>query len=367
MEFVLPDFAAAGRFRCCWSLSLLSSSDISVNFFQLYPDKVSQMNLWNRFPNLYLIGSLILLSLVALDNPTLAVAKISETVAPDGILSTNTELPKEISPTSKNAGDALEKVQQSQLLGAEELSLCSLKDAIASCYEVGADELRPSGITLSGSRKRGATEGDSMQTSSPVPEAPTATLTTSDKTAIENIPQQATPTLEGQVTSVSQLKDVQPSDWAFQALQSLIDRYAVIAGYPDGTFRGNRAMTRYEFAAALNAALERINELIAQRSTSPVSRDDLATLQRLQEEFATELATLQGRVDGLEARTTKLEANQFSTTTKLTGQVIFAVTGGGFSGESIIDVTGREIATKDPNTTFIYRARFGFRHEFQGY
>lgn len=62
-----------------------------------------------------------------------------------------------------------------------------------------------------------------------------------------------------QVTSVSQLSDVQPTDWAFQALQSLVKRYGCIAGYPDGTYRGNRALTRYEFAAGLNACLDRVN------------------------------------------------------------------------------------------------------------
>ncbi len=39
-----------------------------------------------------------------------------------------------------------------------------------------------------------------------------------------------------QVTSVSQLSDVQPTDWAFQAVQSLVERYGCIAGYPDGSF-----------------------------------------------------------------------------------------------------------------------------------
>ena len=67
----------------------------------------------------------------------------------------------------------------------------------------------------------------------------------------------------GQVTSVSQLTDVQPTDWAFQSVQSLVERYGCVAGYPNGTFRGNRAMTRYEFAAGLNACLNRVNELIA--------------------------------------------------------------------------------------------------------
>jgi hypothetical protein len=130
-----------------------------------------------------------------------------------------------------------------------------------------------------------------------------------------------------QVTSVSQLSDVQPTDWAFQALQSLVERYGCIAGYPDGTYRGNRALTRYEFAAGLNACLDRVNELIAAGTSDLVRKEDLATLQRLQEEFAAELATLRGRVDSLEARTAELEANQFSTTTKLAGEVILAANG----------------------------------------
>jgi hypothetical protein len=62
-----------------------------------------------------------------------------------------------------------------------------------------------------------------------------------------------------QVTSVSQFSDVQPTDWAFQALQSLVERYGCIAGYPNSTYRGNRALTRYEFAAGLNACLDRVN------------------------------------------------------------------------------------------------------------
>jgi len=46
----------------------------------------------------------------------------------------------------------------------------------------------------------------------------------------------------GQITSVSQLSDVQPTDWAFQALQSLVERYGCIAGYPDGAYHGNRSL-----------------------------------------------------------------------------------------------------------------------------
>ncbi|WP_158535156.1 iron uptake porin, partial [Acaryochloris thomasi] len=119
----------------------------------------------------------------------------------------------------------------------------------------------------------------------------------------------------GQVTSVSQLSDVQPTDWAFQALQSLVERYGCIAGYPNGTFRGNRSATRYEMAAALNACLDQISDRFA-------SKADLDAVKALQDEFAAELATLRGRVDGLEARVDTVEAQQFSTTTKLEGSVI---------------------------------------------
>ena len=93
-------------------------------------------------------------------------------------------------------------------------------------------------------------------------------------------------TLEGQVTSVSQFSDVQPTDWAFGALQSLVERYGCIAGYPNSTYRGNRALTRYEFAAGLNACLDRINELIATATSDLVRKEDLAVLQKLQTDFA---------------------------------------------------------------------------------
>ncbi len=140
-----------------------------------------------------------------------------------------------------------------------------------------------------------------------------------------------------QVTSVSQLTDVKPTDWAFQALQSLVERYGCIVGYPDKTFRGNRALSRYEFAAGLNACMDRISELIAAGTADLARKEDLVALQKLQEEFAAELAVLRGRVDALEARTATLETQQFSTTTKLFGQVILGVQG---RNEAKVDLAG---------------------------
>ncbi|MBR8833768.1 MAG: carbohydrate porin [Stigonema ocellatum SAG 48.90 = DSM 106950] len=199
------------------------------------------------------------------------------------------------------------------------------------------------------------------------PSPATSPLITQTPTKV--VPQDQTAptnTFESQVTSVNQLSDVQPTDWAFLALQSLIKRYGVIAGYPNRAYRGNRAMTRYEFAAGINAALERVNELIASGLKTQVSREDLLTLQQLQEEFAAELTTLRGRVDSLEVRTAKLEANQFSTTTKLSGLLVTAVSAGSFSGRRIIDPTGAKIADKAPSTTFVYRASLNLSTSFTG-
>ncbi|MGI8504433.1 MAG: iron uptake porin [Hassallia sp.] len=175
----------------------------------------------------------------------------------------------------------------------------------------------------------------------------------------------------GQVTSVSQFSDVQPTDWAFQALQSLVERYGCIAGYPNGTYRGNRAMTRYEFAAGLNACLDRVNELIATATADLVTKEDLATLQRLREEFSAELATLRGRVDALEAKTAELEANQFSTTTKLVGEAIFVLSDSFGDNAAISAATLRSNPNAperdlDSNVTLSERVRLNLLSSFTG-
>ncbi len=66
----------------------------------------------------------------------------------------------------------------------------------------------------------------------------------------------------------------------------------------------------------------RISELIAASTADLVKREDVEILRRLAEEFARELATLRGRLDGQETRVTILEGQQFSTTTKLNGEAI---------------------------------------------
>jgi hypothetical protein len=162
-----------------------------------------------------------------------------------------------------------------------------------------------------------------------------------------------------QVTNVTQLTDVRPTDWAYEALRSLVERYGCIVGYPDRTYRGNRALSRYEFAAGLNACLNQIERLIASSTADFVRKSDLETLQRLVQEFRTELTTLGARLDKLEGRVAFLEDNQFSTTTKLNGEVIFALADV-LSGNT---VNGTRVSK---NTVLGDRVRLNFDTSFTG-
>ena len=148
-----------------------------------------------------------------------------------------------------------------------------------------------------------------------------------------------------QVTSVTQFSDVYPTDWAYQALAGLVETYGCVAGYPNGTFRGNRAMTRFEAAALLNACLDRVTEVTDE-------------LRRLMAEFDVELTILKGRVDGLEAKVGELKAAQFSTTTKLKGKATF-VTGAMGSEDA-----GAQ--ADDDAFSFSYDYRLGLKTSFTG-
>ncbi|MEL6438626.1 MAG: iron uptake porin [Cyanobacteria bacterium J06621_8] len=125
-----------------------------------------------------------------------------------------------------------------------------------------------------------------------------------------------------QLTNVRQLQDVAPTDWAYDALRSLVDRYGCISGFPNQTYRGSQPLTRYEFAAGLNSCLNQIERLIASQE---IDAGDLEAINRLNQEFAAELAIIENRLDTLETRAAALEDNQFSTTTRLRGQVIFSL------------------------------------------
>lgn len=147
-----------------------------------------------------------------------------------------------------------------------------------------------------------------------------------------------------QVTSISQFSDVRPTDWAYQALTNLVERYGCVAGYPDGTFKGGQSMTRFEAAALFNSCLDRVTEVTDE-------------IRKLQMEFKEELVILRARVDGLETRVGVLEEMQFSTTTKLNGEVNFVL--GGVPGYQ-----SREV--KADGTAFNYDVRLNFDTSFSG-
>ena len=186
-----------------------------------------------------------------------------------------------------------------------------------------------------------------------------------------------------QITNVRQLRDVSPTDWAYEALRSLVDRYGCIAGFPNQTYRGNQPLTRYEFAAGLNSCLNQIERLIA--SSDNIDPTDLATIERLNQEFESELATIEGRVDELESRTAVLEDDSFSTTTKLLGNLFLNVTGATADGDVLAetvsldtpfnlrragrDANNNPIITAiedDPEITFSYYTWLNFSSSFTG-
>lgn len=151
------------------------------------------------------------------------------------------------------------------------------------------------------------------------------------------------------IPSVSELSDVKPTDWAYQALKSLVERYRVIAGDTNGKFRGNQPLTRYEFASALATTFSAVQDLLANAISDEYVRQDAIIIQRLRREFAKNLADLEQRIDRTEIKNAELTANQFSTTTKLKGQTIVAVTGG-----------------TNASNTIIARSRLSLQTSFQG-
>lgn len=154
-----------------------------------------------------------------------------------------------------------------------------------------------------------------------------------------------------QTNRVQDLRDIQPTDWSYQALQNLIERYGCIRGFPDLTYRGEQTVSRAEFAAGLNSCLNSIEQKIAQ--TENVPQTDIGTLLRLMQEFQSELAILQGKTDGAQARLQDLEATQFSSTTKLQGEAVFA-------GADVLS------ADADTSTVLGYRLRLDLKTSFQG-
>jgi hypothetical protein len=146
--------------------------------------------------------------------------------------------------------------------------------------------------------------------------------------------------------------DVLPTDWAYQALVDLQDRYGCVGpGRGGPRFGGGRSITRFEAAALLNACLERVGTVTDE-------------LRRLSTDFAAELAQLRGRTGALDAQVAVLEAQQFSTTTKLQGEASMVLAAPQFLGTAAAQVAQNRQSYG--GTTFNYDLRLKLDTSFSG-
>lgn len=121
--------------------------------------------------------------------------------------------------------------------------------------------------------------------------------------------------------------DVPTDHWAFDAIAELAAK-GIVEGYPDGTFKGDRAMTRYEMAMVVARLLARVEAIKIPGAPPPtkippaeVGRADIQTLQRLINEFRAELAALGVRVTAVEEELAALRARVDNT--RVTGFTFF--------------------------------------------
>jgi Carbohydrate-selective porin, OprB family len=201
-----------------------------------------------------------------------------------------------------------------------------------------------------------------------------------------------------QIEQAAQATEVRPGDWAYQTLQTLGSKYSC------GNTSGNQTLSREEFATGLNSCVQSIEQLVARRRprraikkrlytpapavvapeaapealppapepTPPpviappepqmapeeaVTQQDLDRLKGLVQSFSAELQSVDSRVRDLDEKVAKLKDQSFSTTTKLNGEAIFAVSG--FN-------TGRGIVAGSSSTIFNDRVRLNFDTSFMG-
>ncbi len=95
--------------------------------------------------------------------------------------------------------------------------------------------------------------------------------------------------------------DVPMNHWAYDAIGQLAS-HGIITGYPDGTYKGNQPMTRYELATLVARALAVVD-------MDKASKQDVEMLKKLVVEFKDELDALGVKVDELDARVAVLEEN----------------------------------------------------------
>ena len=164
-----------------------------------------------------------------------------------------------------------------------------------------------------------------------------------------------------QVNSVSRLAEVNQQDWAFQAFQSLKERY----GCPATFFYSVESISRQQFALQLNSCLNHISELISLSKTNLLTKEELEVIKRLQIDFQAELAIFNSPGNfNLEGNQGKIEP--FSTTTKLNAEVILS-----FIGSNNPNFKGQRLNLEEAKSDFTqpalgHRTTLNFDTSFTG-
>lgn len=98
-------------------------------------------------------------------------------------------------------------------------------------------------------------------------------------------PAAATPSIVPSGPSAEQMVDLAPNHWAYNAIKVLMERYRVVGGFPDKTFRGEKSVSRYELAAALAQIMDKIQA----RGDERIAPSDRDLVEKLRKEFGSEL------------------------------------------------------------------------------
>jgi S-layer homology domain len=159
--------------------------------------------------------------------------------------------------------------------------------------------------------------------------------------------------------------DVPSNHWAYDAIAELAAK-GLVEGYPDGTFQGDRAMTRYEMAMVVARLLARVEsiQIPAPPPAPQVTAEDVATIQRLINEFRAELDALGVRVTAIEEELNAIKAQLDNV--RVSGRYRFRYDGGPSGSDGSLNGNRNTFATDSGTSPTEFRAREGLKLMFDG-
>jgi hypothetical protein len=161
--------------------------------------------------------------------------------------------------------------------------------------------------------------------------------------------------------------DIPSNHWAAKAVRSLAEQYQCLSGNERGLFEGTRSINRFEFVAALNACLTRLEQSRSDGMDSNLRANQQESRRKLEEEFRLELRTIRQRVAALESKTERVESQAFSNTTKLEGQGIVAFSAGSGGRTPLLSPNGTVTTNSGQvNATALARMRLNLYSTFTG-